>query len=508
MPSRPDGAAGLLGRDAEHAPAAADEAGRSPAVLPWLVAVVSLVLAKTVITSRPLLSDSFYDLYAGRYIVQHGIPRQNVVTVAAHGAPWVDQQWLAHVLYYGAWAVGGYPLLTAMSAVLVTSGFALLAGVMLRRGVPPTRMVVWTLGAFAVSLGNIEVRAQSFGYPLLALTIWLVTGDDRGPRLRARTWLVIPVLAAWANTHGSVLLGVGIVVLYAGYQAVKALVRRAAALDITAYLALGIASAATVLCTPYGVRVFSYYRQLIGNPVLSHYVLEWAPPNLRYQDCWAFFALVLASAIAVVVAWRRGTRPDPLLLVLAVALLALAFTAIRNQAWFGFGGSLLAADTLARSSRGRVPDLSPTFRRLTAGALAALALASLVVLARTPDREFESLIPRKAIDAAAAQALRLPGTRVLGDDWSGSALLWLHPAMLGRVGFDVRFEQYPAPVLSAYTDFVLVRARSWQRVMRGYDLVVVSRREHPQLAAALARLPGWRVVYQDDTGLVIERVSP
>src|SRR5262249_17487628 len=75
-------------------------------------------------------------------------------------------------------------------------------------------------------------------------------------------------------------------------------------------------------------------------------------------------------------------------------------------------------------------------------ALTALALASLVVLAATPDRHFEGLIPRRSIDVAAALAARNPALRVLGDDWSGTPMLWLHPAMSGRVGFDVRLEQY------------------------------------------------------------------
>ena len=71
-------------------------------------------------------------------------------------------------------------------------------------------------------------------------------------------------------------------------------------------------------------------------------------------------------------AWRQGTRPDPLLLGIAAVLLMLAFTAIRNQAWFGIGGSLLAADTLARRSGGRGPEFGAGFRRALAGLLAAL----------------------------------------------------------------------------------------------------------------------------------------
>jgi hypothetical protein len=203
--------------------------------------------------------------------------------------------------------------------------------------------------------------------------------------------------------------------------------------------------------------------------------------------------------------WRRGTRPDPLLGAMALVLLVAALTAIRNQAWFGFAASLLAADTLARASSGRQVVFGDAFRRTIAGVLCGLAVASLAVLTLTPGRNFETLIPRQAIDAAAAAAATDPGARILGDEWSSSAMLWLHPAMSGRVGFDARLEQYSGPELSGYFSFLYAAGPGWQRIMRGYGLVVVSRHEHPQLAADLARLPGWRTVYRDRDGIVLEK---
>jgi hypothetical protein len=470
----------------------------------WYTAAVSLIFAANVMFSRYLFADSVFDLYAGRYIVRHRwVPHQNVFTSEAHRAGWVDQQWLAHVLYYGAWAAGGYRLLALFSAVLVTSGFALLALLMLRRGVPATRMFAWTLAAFAVCMGNTGIRAQSFGYPCLAVTLWLILEDDRADRLRARTWLVIPVLVLWANTHGSVLLGSALVVLYAGYRATRALARGESR-ELPACFGLAAAAAAAVLCTPYGTGVIWYYSRFAGNPVLASNIVEWSRPTPLDPFSWAFFALVLATAVAVAVGWRRGVRPDPLLLGVALVLLALALTAVRNQAWFAFGGSLLAADTLARGRRGQVSALGRTFRQALAGLLATMALVSLGVLAVTPTSQFESEMPRQAIGVAAAMAARHPALRVLGDDWSGTPMLWLHPATLGRVGFDIRLEQYSTGQLSAYIDFLFVHP-GWQRVLRGYGIVVVSRREHPQLAADLERAHAWRIVYRDRDGLVLER---
>jgi hypothetical protein len=509
MPDRPDGGVRLGlrpgGRDQKTA-GSADAAEGSP-FLPWLMALVALTLMVSLEYSRYLFADSYYDLYAGRYIVQHGIPHHNVVTVVAHGAPWIDQQWLAQVTYYGAWAAGGYPAVALLSALVLTSGFAVLALAMRSRGVPPARVFLWTCAALIVYLGNIVIRAQSFAYPLFALTLWLVVADSGAPRIRARTWLVLPVLVLWANTHGSVLIGAAIVALYAGYRAVTAVLRRAGPWAVLGYLVLGAAGPASVLCTPYGTAVIGYYKAVNRvAPALSHYVTEWQRPSPLYLVSMAFFALLTATVIAVAVAWRRGTRPDPVLAAIALGLLALALTAIRNQAFFAFAGSLLAAGTLARSSGGRAAVLSRAFSRAVAGILAAAALTGAVLIATEPAGTFESLVPVRAIAAAAALAARDPGARVLADEWSGPPMLWLHPAMFGRVGYDARLEQFSVAQLRAYATFLTARARGWAGLLRGYDLVLVNRKQHGWLGTALTRLPGWRVVYSGRDGLVLERV--
>jgi hypothetical protein len=259
-----------------------------------------------------------------------------------------------------------------------------------------------------------------------------------------------------------------------------------------------------VLGTPYGTGVIRYYERIEDvTPALARDIPEWSPPNPLSPLSWGFFALVVAVVIAVAVAWRRGARPDPVLAVAAVVLLGLALIAVRNQAWFGVGCSLLAADTLARSS-GQVPALSRAFGRVTAGVLGTAALIGLGVLATAPDRQFESVVPRRALARAAALAAQDPAARVLGDDWSGSAMLWLHPGMFGRVGFDARLEQYSVAQIDAYTDFLGAGGPAWPRIMRGYDIVVVSRQRR-LLATALAGLPGWRVMYSGRDGLVIQR---
>lgn len=475
----------------------------------WLLALASLAFAASAMFGRYLFWDTFYDLYAGRYIVRHGIPRTNVVTVAAAGARWVDQQWLAHVLYYGAWAADGYRPVAAASGVAITVGFVLLAGLMVRRGVPGLRAFEWTAAGFAVCFGSLIIRAESFAFPLFALTLWLLAEDDRSPRPRRATWLLIPLLVVWVNTHGSALLGAGIVGLYAAWRVARAAAGRDGRAAV-GYAVLGLAAGASLLCTPYGGAIIADDLSFVGNGVLARNIVEWGPQRLSSPVSWTFFAMTAATAIAVAIAWRRGTRPHPGLGCLTLILFALALVAMRNQVWFGMGASLLAADTLARSGRGRSPAVGRALAKVAVSALGLLALASAVTLAATPDRQFYSEAPVRAIDAAAAIAARHPAVTVLGDEASGSALLWLHPALFGRVGFDWRLDQYSAAQLTSYFAFLQVRGPSWQRVMRAYDIVVVSRTQDPRLSSALAGLAAarpasWRIAYRDQDGLVLAR---
>lgn len=489
-----DGAAASLGSDRRSS-------GRA-----WLLAATSLVLAGNLAFSRHLLSDSYYDLYAGRYIAAHGLPRRNVVTWASHGARWIDQQWLAHLAYYLAWEFGGYPLLATLSAALISAGFGVLALLMLRRGVPPERMFAWTLVAFVVSLGELGIRAQSFGYLFFALTLWLIVTDGQQAWPGRRTWLLVPVTAVWANTHGSVVLGAGLAVAYCGYRAARALARRSG-LAAAAHLALAAAVAAAVLATPYGVGVLGYYRDLIGNSEIARFVGEWAPPLIDSPLSWPAFALAATVVVVIAIAWRRGCRPEPVLAGLALVPFAGMLIAARNEPWFGLTGSLLAADLLARARADRgAPELGGVFRRALAAVLAVVALASLGVIASTPTRVYQAGAPVQAINVAAAEAAANPGARVLAD-WSAAPMLWLHPMLFGRVGFDARLEQYTPTELASYVRFLLATAPRWQSLARGYGIVVVTRHNYPTLARAMRRLPGWRLSYADGDGEVFVRVT-
>ena len=48
-----------------------------------------------------LFQDGWLVILGGREIVHHGLPSHDNLTIWTHGREWVDQQWLAQLLFYG-----------------------------------------------------------------------------------------------------------------------------------------------------------------------------------------------------------------------------------------------------------------------------------------------------------------------------------------------------------------------------------------------------------------------
>ena len=79
-------------------------------------------------------SDTWYTLLGGRWVSRSWIPHHDTLTVLTHGREWVDQQWLGHLVMYGLWALGGWPLALLCLLAAYLGAFALAAAAARRSG--------------------------------------------------------------------------------------------------------------------------------------------------------------------------------------------------------------------------------------------------------------------------------------------------------------------------------------------------------------------------------------
>jgi hypothetical protein len=295
----------------------------------------TIVLIVAVLGHVVIVGDDARWLAAlGRIIVRdHAVPT-GVPFAAASTAHWPNALVLAELIFYALeWAMGDQGLLVAQT-VAAAMALALLAwgARAAGAGTPGTcrTLLLVVIGAFT---SFAVARVQMFSLVLFPLLLLLLRADQREPS--RRIWLVLGLLALWANLHGTALAGLAMLYLYLSFSLARKKPVRAGLVALTSLVAMCV--------TPAGAHTVAYYYGLTTNLAAQRGVGLWAPLGTGAPDV----ILVVAAVWMALAAWRAA-RP-PLWELVAVLLLAvLTVKAARNGVWLLF---LLAAPA-ARASRG------------------------------------------------------------------------------------------------------------------------------------------------------------
>jgi hypothetical protein len=435
-----------------------------------------------------IAQDTWLALLAGRIIATHGIPQHDYLTVMAHGVRWVDQQWLAQLLMYGVYKLGGLALLSVVYVAVTGAAFAL-AIMAARRlgGIERNIVLILPFGAFFYIATAISVRTQGFAYPLFVLTLWLLADAVRNPSWR-RVYLVFPILILWGNLHGSATLGAGIAALY-GVTHIVGRVRTGgakAALDARGW-AFIIGAPLALFVNPYGPSIVHYYGATLFNSEFSKLVTEWRPVTSTMFLAVPYLLLL----VAIVWVLGRSGRRTPLFDQLALIVLGLAgIIAVRNITWFGLGAVILVPAVLGQARRPK-PAKPRNVRlnlALAIGAIALMAISLLATLAR-PASWFERTYPAVGVGPVARLAAEHPNAKIFADVRFADWLVWHDPSLAGRIAYDTSFELLTAQQLSTLSSLTATRAPGEADPLASYGILVLDPKNKSSNKLILAK-PG------------------
>ena len=440
-----------------------------------------------------VVNDSWLNLMAGREVMENGLPSRDEITVYGLGATWTDQQWLAQVLMYGIYSLGGFALLSLATATFVVAAFSIAATAARSLGAGARAIWVMFLPVLMAAPWAWSIRAQMLALPLYTGVLWLLASEARKPT--RRVWLALPLLVVWANVHGSVALGALLVMLLAAYELISS--RGGSwARD----LALLVLAPLAILVTPYGpAETARYYHLLLVDPPFAGRVTEWrwaAPAT----NTMFFYALAAVAVVLVVLGRRR-------LMLFDFAVLVLTFVggvnAIRGIVWFALACMVFVPVAIGHKLESRNPG-EPR-RRLNVGIAVGLAVAVLAVagsLFARGETWFEEYWPREAVDAVRGELG--PDDRVFAPDRFSDWMLYKIPELRGRVAYDVRFELYDREFFDELQEYAGESTPDWKSFADGYRIVIVdeTRRSH---TSEFLEEPGAHVVYRDDEITVVAR---
>jgi hypothetical protein len=458
-----------------------------------LVGIVGMFA--TVFAARPgkeITQDTWLALVGGRAVVHDGLPRHDHLTLWTLGRSWVDQQWLAHLVTYGLYAGGGLVLLALVHFLLVSSTVAGAAG-FARSAAGTARPVAWLLVAtvFPIGSGAGSIRTQDLALPLFAAVLVLLVRDVSAPM--RRVFWVLPLLALWANVHGSVVIGAALVVLRAllGIRDARTRVRS---------LALGAGAVAAIAATPYGLAILPYYEHTLLNGSFWRYVSEWQPLTLGLTSAPSY--LLMGAALWLMARHLRETGAFGLVAELLLILLALL--AVRNVVWLGLGSLILLARPLAAELGERELD-SNRINVILGVAAPAVVLVAVVAMIGRGAADLVKSFPAASGDAVATAAASRPGAPLLVDERFADWVLFTHPSLAGRVLYDARFELLTPKELLRIYEWKSRSSAHWQAPARSSGVVVLDLATQQKTQAVLEKGADFRQVYADDRMAVFVR---
>lgn len=288
--------------------------------------------------------ERYWLVSAGNWTLAHGRILETLQGSWYPNRPWVNQEWLVALATAWTRSHGIYVFMELLFAASMIFGIAFVAYECIRSRTHPViacaQLIVTAMGAADFA----QDRAQTLVWALLPglIALW-----------RTRPWFAVPLMALWANVHGSFPIALLWMVLH--------LDRRRIAPFVIAALA--------TFANPLGWHLWVFTVELARNAKLATYVTEWTP-------ALSTFAGAMSALLALAPLWVRlpsGIRlPRPIrygdLIFLAAATVGTILAIRYSMLLF-----LTTATTLGNSFRTSVKPM-PFVTRAAAVVFTALLL--------------------------------------------------------------------------------------------------------------------------------------
>jgi len=476
----------------------------------WLIPSLSIMvglgsLLRVLASRRDLLNDpdTYLHIATGRWILAHwALPVHDVFSHSMPGAVWVPHEWLAEIVLALTYDGAGWSGVATLTALCFAWAVALFTRRILDYFEPITGLIVAITGAMLV-LPHLLARAHVLALPLLV--IWCGGLFAAADQRRAPSWFLLPVLALWANLHGSFMFGLAL----AGFLAGEVVLLSPAAERLLLARRWGLFLVGAVLASivsPNGVDSLLTPFRIMNLTVMQSVFIEWQPPNFSQPQLVEFWIL-----LALFAGFASGVKLPILRALVMLGIVHMAIRHVRHADLLGLVVPLALAGSLGPQLRRLVVADKPSWlARWLAGLalpsgwttrLVSLGLAGAIAalsVSRPLNRMDSPTTPAAALNAARDRHLTGP---VFNDEGFGGYLLFEGvPSFI-----DGRMEMYGDTFLQLYLDAHAGKQPALDTVLSTYHIAWTMLAPDSPAVTALDHMPGWQRVYQDKFAVIHQR---
>jgi len=446
--------------------------------------------------------DLWWHVKNGQNILRtHHWPTTDPYSFTVANTPWLSYEWLGDVLFGAVARLAG---LRGLDMLLILLGsaivVALYAYATVRVGNSKAGFAT-AAALFILVTPSLSLRPQMLGYLFLIFTLTVLERFRQGkPRA---LWFLPPLFLVWINTHGSWLIGLGVILVFlaggladlsiGSIEARRWKARERLRLEIIFLLCLAV-----IPLTPYGAHLAAYPFAVASSlPLNVANVLEWQPMPFNLAGGKIFLALLLGFFL-LQMALRFRCRLDELALFVGGTVMACLH--VRFVLLFVPFFCPLLASLFARW-------FSPYERRkdkYIANAILMAGVSAAMVWFLPTSAKIEEIVSRKfpvrAVQYMRNHAIRGPIYNSYG---YGGYLIWALPEQ--KVFIDGRGDLYETGgAFSDYLQAANLKPAAFA-VLRIYGIQSCLLERGEPLATVLSNRPDWRTEYSDDVSVLFLR---
>jgi hypothetical protein len=447
-------------------------------------------------------SDTLWQIRIGQWIVENGaMPYTDVHSFTRLGEPWMSSSWLSQVLYAISMGSPGWAGPVILTSLAIGATVAIFMS-LLDEYVDPARSILLVTLAVLMSATHFLARPHMLALPfMVAFLGGLMAAADRRS---APSWLLLPVLAMWANLHGGFVLGLALIGPI-GLEALWCCEARDRVALAVRWALFGLAAVAACCCTPYGWDTLLGAAKILSLGKLLSMIWEWMPTNF---GTWTFFEYSLLGLIGL--AFYRGLTLSVPRIILLLGLTDMALAHARNIEIFAFIVPLVLAkpfsEQLGTLLTGTAPvrEGQPRFQFVMLAALAITVTgwaSTKAFVAHHPFSFLELQTPLAAVDALQKRHAE----RIFSTSPFGGYLL----SRDIKTFIDGRAELYGEKFVIDYFDAVMAKdVDTLLRLLDTYQIDATLLTPGLPATKVMDHLAGWKRLYADDIAVVHVRDEP
>jgi hypothetical protein len=454
-----------------------------------LLTFVAVVSARSRILQDP---DLYLHIATGRWIVANReVPHRDVFSFSLLGSPWVAHEWLAGVISACLYDTFGWAGLLVVTALCFATAMALLLAV-LAKDLEPPYALIGTFLAAGLTFPHLLARPHAFVLPLLVL--WTsVLAAARKFRTAPPLYSALLIML-WANLHGSYMVGLALIPLFA----VEAMLE-----GQNWYVALSIGrswgifiitSILAAFATPNLLAGILLPMRLMHMGFMTSFIGEWRSPDFQTGQPLEYWIMLVFF-----VSLTAGFKLPPFRVAMALLFLHSALLYQRNAELLGIITPIIFAPALGPqlpkcgNNLGirLIDQINKPVNRLFiyVTAILILSMSGLVIRLgiQNNNQEFS---PARALKFVADNHINGPVFNAIN---FGDYLLFsgIAPFIDGRV------DMYGDTFLKRYAE-----VGEFPEIARQYDIQWAILNPTNPHVALLDHLYGWDRVYQDDVSIV------